>query len=137
MKKLLVIPVLILYLLAVSGVMVHAHYCGDNLESWNVYLKGAGCEGGDCSDEEDQSDSCCENKVVVSKISQDQQHTDQVKIKAPLSFTDLAILPHYAHQQEIRFTSLPLCRESRSNAPPGLWEDIPLYKLHSCFTYYG
>jgi hypothetical protein len=137
MKKLIVIPVMFLYILAVSGVMVYAHYCGDTLESWNVYLKGAGCEEGDCGDEEEQSDSCCKDKVVTTKVSQDQHHTDWLKLK--LSQPVMAAqTPGFLLVQVIAAgDGTGEAGIHHANAPPGPWQQIPLYKLHSRLTYYG
>lgn len=126
-----------LYLLAVSGVMVYAHYCGGSLESWAVYLKGGGCEDGDCGDEEQQSDACCNDKIVTSKVSQDQHMTDGLKLKLSNLMPDIPPVQHSFDQRETNYFDTSAKFTTRANAPPGLWEDIPLYKLHSSFTYYG
>jgi len=138
MKKLLVIPIMFLYMLAVSGLMVHAHYCGGNLESWNVYQKSDGCADEFCDDEnEEESDGCCKDKLVVSKALHDQNFSDAIKIKIsnfglegvmPENFISSTAAPQISILYSIFF---------QPNAPPGLWENIPLFKLHSGFIYYG
>ena len=137
MKRFLVIPIMVLYLLAMSGVMVHAHYCGDTLESWSVYLQGDGCEEDGCSDEPQEEDGCCKDKVVASKVTQDQNHVDAYKLKTSLAELN-AILPgRVGDVIEAPIVCQATIVTNQSNAPPGLWEGIPLYKLHSSFTYYG
>lgn len=136
MRKLIVIPVLLFYLMAVSGVMIHAHYCGEMLASWSVYLQGDGCEDGGCDDEEDQPDSCCKNEVIASKISADQQMVEGFKWKSQDYFAILPV-PQTTYTQQLDAVSLAILRTNQPNAPPGLWQQIPLYKLHLSLTYYG
>ena len=125
-----------LYLVAVSGVMVQLHYCGADLSSWNVYAQNEGCPDGECEDAAGVPDDCCKDKTVAAKVSVDQNIT---------SFFELQLLP-----AEVPPTVLPVIYEHRSantgvvntitnypNAPPGPWQQIPLFKLHSSFTYYG
>jgi hypothetical protein len=126
-----------LYILAVSGIMVHAHYCGEVLESWTVYLKAAGCDDGDCGDESDEPDGCCEDKVIAYKVTNDQYQVDAFKIKLQaLQIEALATNDYYLVLRS-SFDSQRAVRTYQSNAPPGLWENIPLFKLHSSFNYYG
>lgn len=136
MKRYLVIPLMFLYLLAVTGIVVNAHYCGKNLVSWNVFLKANPCGG--CDDDQGKvvSHKCCKDKQVNAKVTHDQ---NSVSINLQL---DAAIhLP--ADQPQIVFGEMDVPATSeiafthRANAPPGLWQNIPLYKLHSRFTYYG
>ena len=70
---------MLLYMLAVSGVLIHAHYCGDELESWEVYQEAQGCAGGECGDETEQNDDCCQDKVIAAKVSVDQKQADNYK----------------------------------------------------------
>lgn len=126
-----------LYLIAVSGIMIQLHYCGANLESWNVFAKSDGCDGGECGDESSQSDDCCKDEVVTAKVSHEQNVAEAVKLKlSPLNWVAISTpqqwLPYKVASVQIYNT---LC--SRPNAPPGLWQQIPLFKLHSSFTYYG
>lgn len=137
MKKFLVIPVMFLYLLAVSGVMIHMHYCGNNLESWSVYAKSNGCDEGECGDEKQQSDDCCNDKVVASKMSPDQHFVDAIKLK--LSDTPFDLTPRFFSflGNENSLFSPHTKIAYHAHAPSGLWQNIPLYKLHARFTYYG
>lgn len=136
MKKYLVIPLLFIYLLSVSGVVCYAHYCGVNLVSLNVYSESDGCNDGGCEDESEEPDDCCEDKVVTAKVSQDQNTINALKLKLG-TFLDFALpTVHYYDACEVcavHYTA----NVNRANAPPGLWQSIPLYKLHSSFTYYG
>lgn len=136
MKKLIVIPIMFIYLLAVSGVMINMHYCGDELESWQVYAEGDGCADDNCTDVPEEEDGCCKDEVVAAKVNIDQNIVDFFKLKlssiewlAPLQIFDFSentgvhVVAKYVH-------CMP-------NAPPGLWQNIPLFKLHSSLTYYG
>ena len=136
MKKFIVIPVMFLYLLAMSGVMIHMHYCGKTLESWSVYSKSNGCEEGECGDEEKVPDPCCKDKVITSKVSHDQHFIEAFKLKNTPAF--VAIIPqHFFNENEVVFYDELTINTNRPNAPPGLWQDLSLYKLYQRFTYYG
>lgn len=137
MKRLIVIPVMFIYLLAVSGIMISAHYCGQQLESWNVYTESDGCAGDACSDEPEEEEGCCKDEVITAKVSQDQNLVNAFKLKlSENSF--IAILPEYIILPESPVNIIAIAATAHMpNAPPGLWQQIPLYKLHSSFTYYG
>jgi hypothetical protein len=135
MKRLFVIPVLMLYLLAVSGVMIHVHYCGQQLASWNVYVQPPGC--GDCGDESAPGHSCCHDEVIAAKVSVDHSLAFfKYKLNGEDAFTAAALLPEYP---ELGAPQLPLVVASSAlpHAPPGVWQQIPLYRLYSRLTYYG
>jgi hypothetical protein len=135
MKRLLVIPIMFLYLVAVSGVLIHTHYCGKQLESWQVYVKSdEGCKDDVCSDIPDMEKGCCKDKVVVAKVN-----TDQTLV----SFFKLQVAPALLPKQPLYITTQHIVAlvsqksvKHRPNAPPGRWQNIPLYKLHSKFKYF-
>jgi hypothetical protein len=142
MKKLIAIPLLVLYFTAVSGMMVQFHFCGNKLSSWKVNEQSAVCCCGDdvmpvaangkvSLDEE----SCCSDKVVTLKIAQDQNTAHSALLQ--LSALQVAVLPVFAVPQLAAVPEAPQTVAYSANAPPGLWQNIPLFKLHSCFTYYG
>lgn len=116
--------------------MINLHYCGQTLESWNLY-SDSGCGGDDaCGDESEENDDCCKDEVVVVKVNQDQETTSQLSFK----ISQLAAVPMPAYISYDVHAALLKNTESLTNnpnAPPGLWEGIPLYKLHSNYTYYG
>jgi hypothetical protein len=133
MKRFLVIPVMLLYLFGVSGIMISLHYCGQTLESWSVFAKANGCDEEACGDESEQPDNCCKNEVIASKISQDQHLAEAFKFKAePLEFATLPKL--FYTRIDVVACSVNETIVYQSNAPPGLWQNIPLYKLHSRLT---
>lgn len=137
MKRILVIPIMFLYLLAVSGVMIHVHYCGQALESWNVYTPASGCEDSDCEDEPGENDGCCKDKIIAGKISQDQHQSDLIKIKSAVCHPD-CLRPSYEQPAGATLNSAEADKNTnQSNAPPGSWQSIPLYRLHSSLVYYG
>jgi hypothetical protein len=136
MKKLFVIPIMFIYLVAVSGVMINLHYCGPQLESWNMYAEGEGCDGGECGDESKQSDDCCKDEVITAKVSNDQNTVSELKLKLSTEAWQPALLPVYPEYATSSVLSVKATAH-KANAPPGRWQNIPLYKLHSGFIYYG
>lgn len=137
MKRLLVIPIMFMYLLAVTGVMIHAHYCGQELESWNVYVENKGCPDGECGDEKGKPDGCCKDEVIAAKVSYDQDVVSSFKVKAVVAdWVAIQPLPFSLVNEPLVF-SVTTLKANKANAPPGIWQQIPLYKLHSSFTYYG
>ncbi|RYE24483.1 MAG: hypothetical protein EOP51_07225 [Sphingobacteriales bacterium] len=137
MKKFLVIPIMFVYLLAVSGIMVTAHYCGQEMESLSFFSKSDQCDESECNDEPGKSDGCCEDKTVAVKIANEQDAVTAFKLK--LQQFEIAVatqLPVYYNASYVAFSKAAPAA-NRANAPPGLWQSIPLYKLHSNFIYYG
>lgn len=144
MKKLIAIPLLVLYITAISGMMLQFHFCGSKLSSWSVnHTEASCCCGADATKDADakkenskKDDDCCKDKTITLKIKQEQNRGNQVELqftafqiallpKATPTFVPTVALKNFTH------TSY------RANAPPGRWQDIPLYKLHTRFTYYG
>lgn len=129
---------MLLYLLAVSGVMISAHYCGDNLESLSFNTHAEGCTDDQCKDETTQQDEgCCKDKTFTAKVTNDQIAASFFKLK--LSHADYYLpTPIFSLVSE---KSLPAkqnsVRQYQSNAPPGRWQNIPLYKLHQQLVIYG
>lgn len=145
MKKLIAIPLLILYLTAVSGMMVQIHFCGSQVSEWSVNKQKASCccDSGTQKEDADQKetnlaakdDDCCSDKTITLKIGQDQNKVSSVQLQ--LSALQVSILPAFAFPQFVSVVATATPPAYRANAPPGLWQSIPLYKLHSRFTYYG
>lgn len=138
MKKLLVIPLMFIYLFAVSGMLISVHYCGQQVESWSVFSVKESCSDGACGDESNKPDDCCKDEVVTAKVSHDQNFVTAFKFK---SQTDdaFAVLPQHPFVSgcTVQATQAVTANANLPNAPPGLWQQIPLYRLHSSFTYYG
>lgn len=140
MKKFIAIPLLFLYTMAISGMMIQLHYCGNELSSWAVNAAKAACcceESGiaDVGTRIAAEDDCCKDRTIDLKIEQDQNTA------ASINFTLNGVqqaLP--APAVSFPFT-IPLSEPEHSayaaHAPPGLWQLIPLYKLHQRFTFYG
>ncbi len=139
MKRLIAIPLLLLYCTAVSGMIVRLHYCGGALSAWAVNAKETSCcceRNGNGSTSVLKDDDCCSDKTITFKISQ-----DQYKASSPnqLSFEAFAqlILPVVPSVPAVAIRVSESAFTYQANAPPGLWQNIPLYKLHARFTYYG
>ena len=100
-----------------------------------MFTNSDGCNDDKCTDEADD-DGCCKNEVVIAKLANDQNSAQQIVVKlTPVIQSavlhDYPELPQpvlYGETGHVAYTP---------NAPPGLWQDIPLYKLHSNLTYYG
>lgn len=139
MKKLIVIPIMFIYLLAVSGVMINMHYCGNELESWGMYTTSAtGCETDNCTDDAVHSDTdCCKDKVVAAKVTVDHTIADYIDFKLSAIEWVLPAQHHLVFTEHNITVSTEKQTNGMPNAPPGLWQNIPLFKLHSSFTYYG
>lgn len=144
MKKLIAIPLLVLYLTAISGMMVQLHFCGNRLSSWNVNDAKASC----CCDTEKnaalssgkpvwtaKNSSCCSDKVITLKIGQDQFRASDVQLQ--LDALQVAAIAQYTLPAHAGLPAAPTDQVYQANAPPGRWQNIPLYKLHSRLTYYG
>ena len=116
--------------------MVTLHYCGQELESWNLYTDKSSCEGDACGDEMDKNDPCCEDEIVVAKVSSDQDVTSFKNIAPKVLITDVT-LNHQNIEVEHNNLQAHTSLLNSANAPPELWQNIPLFKLYSNFTYYG
>lgn len=141
MKKFIAIPLLVLYLTAVSGMMIQIHFCGTKLSAWNVNKEKASCcceESGKEPKEQKvagKADDCCSDKTITLKIGQDQNKVNDVQLQ--LNALQVVPLPAVVFPQfEFALSNNPQA-SYQANAPPGLWQSIPLYKLHSRLTYYG
>lgn len=138
MKKFLAIPVMMLYLFAVTGIIIHTHYCGEELASWQMYVKDKkGCKDDICKDEGKGEKGCCKDKVVISKVSTEQNIVSFFKLKLSSGDWLMPSIPAITFIERTVVYTEPSTIDGRPNAPPGLWQHIPLFKLHSRFTYYG
>lgn len=136
MKKLIVIPIMLLYLFMVTGVMVNLHYCGQQLADWKFFGKTDGCGIAGCDKENKKPHKCCKDKVVVVKLSDEQQ---LVKLNSIIWASDFIQIINNVYNKYCTFSIIHSSENQtfNANAPPGLWQKIPLYKLHSRLTYYG
>lgn len=137
MKKFFVIPIMFIYLLAVSGIMVTVHYCGQEMESLSFFSKSDQCDENECNDEPGKSDGCCQDKTVAAKVTNDQNAVNSFKLKLQTAEAGIILASNqYIIQNDARSGSAVVLSYT-ANAPPGLWQSIPLFKLYSSFTYYG
>ena len=88
-------------------------------------------------DEEQAPDSCCEDKVISYKVTNDQHHADAQKLKLSVPVLDAIVDHGYSCDGGDCLHCARGKQDYLANAPPGLWQSIPLYKLHSSLTYYG
>jgi hypothetical protein len=135
LKRLLVILFSFLYLASISGVEIHTHYCGNRLVDWNIGAKAEGC--GSC-DASASPKKCCKDKVVSLKGAVDQHAAaDIIKVKFTGGVLLFAATPLHRQYAGVAYGGCYRALVYAANAPPGPWQQIPLFKLHSSFTYYG
>lgn len=136
MKKFLSILFFCMYTMAVSGMVIQLHYCGGELESWQIASNETKecCCISDSANEHEQvtnedADDCCANQEIKLQIDNDYNVTIgelSIKLLTP-SFLPQNTVPYYEYVVEI--TDEPL-RNYQANAPPGLWQNIPLFSLN-------
>lgn len=134
MRKFLAIPILIFYTLSMCGVMVYAHYCCASSVTVSLEPKGEECGG--CAGCGKTSRGCCEDKVITFRTAQDQEQVSPFRLKSIATDMLLPQLAVYTSERTIQLLS-DKAPKYMPNAPPGLWQNIPLYKLQSRLTYYG
>jgi hypothetical protein len=140
MKKLLSILVLLLYMSATVGATIQLHFCAGELKSWSI----AANEGeNDCCCEADhsvkivaeadqsckvikQNDCCKEYQVYISNSDHYQVYT-QVWNTYLLLPNELNII--YSTQVTANYLASSNIPVYAANAPPGLWQDFPLFLL--------
>ena len=128
---------MLLYMISVSGVMIQIHFCGRNLQSWaiNAAPKNDNCCTTDCSNVVKVSkSSCCKDKTLTLKVTQDQIVSAFQFLFSGLQ-TAIVAQPIPLTTAYLKAGAAPAAYFA--NAPPGLWQNIPLFKLHQRFTYYG
>jgi hypothetical protein len=138
MKKYLAIPLMLLYMISVSGTMIQIHFCGRDIESWTINNPSkASCDevvSCDANLATIAKKSCCKDKTLTLKITQDQIASAFQFLFSGLQTAFLST----AHVIPVNhFKSAETENVYQANAPPGRWQNIPLFKLHQRFTYYG
>lgn len=144
MKRIIAIPLLVLYLTAISGMMVQIHFCGSKLSSWNVNKAKAVC----CCEESGKlkpahngattltaDDDCCSDKTITLKIAEQQNKTAEAQWQ--LIALELADVPVFAFPDFIFREASDTEHVYAANAPPGRWQNLPLYKLYTSYIFYG
>ncbi|MFT4062816.1 MAG: hypothetical protein QM642_10730 [Edaphocola sp.] len=138
MKKFVAINLLVLYLVAVSDTMVQLHFCGNRLTTWNINnTQPACCCKTSAKTDGIKKEDCCKNKVITLKLAGSQN----VQPKLLPAFNDfVALLPAptgFSFPEKFLSGSTGISVYRGKAPPPGIWQNIPLYKLHARFTYYG
>lgn len=146
MKRIIAIPVLLIYFMAITGAIINLHYCGGRLSSLEMSkgttccckAAGEGNAGNAFTHYAFQTkDDCCSNTVIAIKITSQQLHTSDYQVAADPGIVT-AIIP-YAHFEFINAHNITdrLLTANPVHAPPGLWQGMPLYKLHQSFILYS
>jgi len=139
MKKYLAIPLMLLYMVSVSGAMIQIHFCGPNIESWTINNPAkANCDEAvscDANLTTVAKNNCCKDKTLTFKITQDQNITSAFQFL--FSGVQIALTAATPAIPVVYLKSVASENAYQANAPPGRWQNIPLFKLHQRFTYYG
>jgi len=122
--------------MATTGIMVQLHYCGAQVQSWAINGENKGCKDDPCDEQKEKDDHCCKDKVIKAKIASEQVSSHQFKLIFSEK-TALCPLPLYYSIPHTALAEVLKTIRHQANAPPGTWQQIPLYKLHSSYTYYG
>ncbi len=145
MKRIFAIPLFMIYFIAVTGVIVNLHYCGQKLYALNITQQTDCCCAGETSTARQHSDKeqirdkdCCSNQTVQIRIAQEQ--LNNFGNKEFDLFSAVADLPALLQWPVLTSGSADMryfLSSQRANAPPGLWENIPLYQLHGSRVLYS
>jgi len=145
MKRFFAIPLFALYFIAITGVMVNLHYCGQKLYAFNLVQQTDCCCGTDQrplsqnnDNEQLQNKDCCRNQAIQIKITQEQLNSSWDK-----SSLQQIVLPAFPPAPSWQIADSEFYDGDyflsclQTNAPPGLWENIPLYRLYSSSVLYS
>src|ERR1700748_2631039 len=130
MRRIIAIPLLVLYITAVSGMMIQLHFCGSKLLSWKVNESDAKCCCESSSSKKTEpattakqiksnGDDCCKSKTITLKIQQDQNRANELQLQ--LASLQIAT-PVLYHTVPVPFIPSDKAYIAyRANAPPGRW----------------
>lgn len=143
LKRVVAIPLFILYFIAISGMMVQIHFCGNRLADWQIAHQKLSC----CCDQSApdnaillsmEEDGCCHNEAISLKIEDAQQQVQALQLE--LSNVQMMVFfvnePRY-WQKNNSLIAVPSPISYNANAPPGKAYQLPLYKLYHNYTYYS
>ncbi len=135
---------MLIYTVSVSGAVVQLHFCDNELESisLNKNSKPKCCCNENLPSQKDKSTkhfskkSCCNESSITLKLNLDQSSNNslpQLLSLQSLGSLPIITLPVWQNDFLIQKDSIiPF-----ANAPPeGIWQYIPLYKLHGSFVFY-
>lgn len=122
MKKVGIIGLVMLYALAVIGINLSIHYCGDTIDSVSLAAEDKSCCCGDT-----EEDGCCTDMVIKAKLSDTHTPAEKQKIKLPT----VSFITH----STVCSCIIPALRAytpaNKTVVPPPLGS--PLYLLNSNF----
>lgn len=129
MRKLLATILAFIYLVSVTGVTVHRHYCMDQPAGWGVFKNNSAvCPA--CGMQKSEKDNgCCKDELAFFKNTSDQQGMEAtLQLAQPV----LAVMP--ARFTGVLFTC-PLSKTDKISRfiPPGPEISPPAYILHCVF----
>jgi len=79
MKRAGILFLTFLYAIAVIGISLSVHYCGQRLDCVTLGTKTKKC----CCEKKEESKDCCTTKIITAKVTDTHQPGSQLKIAAP------------------------------------------------------
>lgn len=118
-----------------SGSIVTMHFCGEKLASWAISLQELEYESEStcctpksdhCEQSEVSSISCCKDNIISLKILEHYNINNY-----NISVVDIGLIPQTPFICWEQVSPLVECTNflPPTHAPPGLWQDRPLYIL--------
>ncbi len=130
MQKFLLIPVMFVYLVVTSGVMVNFHYCMNKLSSTELFASG-GKQCDKCGMHKERSHGCCHDDVKIVKMDDDHRFAAEMDLNI-LSIQPVVGLP--SAYTDAPFVNLTGLVAHRPEAPPnwseqGLFAEIGVFRI--------
>lgn len=138
-KRYLAIPLFFVYFFAVTGVVIQSTCCMDENRMAMATQPVSDCCHPQPPQQHESSVSdknhCCHHPAVVVKTIHHQivEHADF----SILHQLQQAVAVSFSQFRDFRLPNDAKHDANLTHAPPGGWQNIPLYKLHGCFTFYG
>jgi hypothetical protein len=129
MKRSVTIVFLSFYVLVSLGLTINLHYCGGQLESFNLFSETESC----CCGGETMNKTCCENQIVYYEISDEQRVSQDIRILTIPSI-DLDIQPIIDITLLNNEIELDFQRLENSSSPP---YKNPFWILNCSLIYYA
>lgn len=141
MKRIIAIPLLLIYALVFSGAVIKMHYCGGELAAWNINSEKSICCC-ETSNSDNHSDNfpeqeCCSDKVIAFELPQEKDYQHHVENNWFWLFFTACLAPTYSLPQHPVILFSESIDLNKANAPPNAFQQVPLYKLHHSFLFYG
>jgi len=117
----------ILYVLASAKIAVNIHFCKGEFE----YIELLALSGSCCCDEMQDMHNCCEDKMLLFQIDEEQHSSQSLKI-FPVPVVNLKVFTSF---NSLAQATKDVVKHQHSGLPPP--KGPPIYILHTTLLYYG